>query len=156
MNICILFYIFFFFFGHPEAFGVSRPGIISELQLQPELQLWQYQVLNPLCQAGERTCSPVLPRCCWFCCTTIGISSTFKILCRGYICRWITLKTFNWLVRGVKCWMNHVFVWKLTSNFISPLFLVSSTSWHYHRNDLLMISLTLGGYRYFIDFQIGE
>ena len=36
------------FFGHhPEAYGVPRPGIGSELQL------WQGQILNPRCQARD-------------------------------------------------------------------------------------------------------
>ena len=33
------FFFFFFFFGHLLAYGVSRPGVKSELELQPTLQL---------------------------------------------------------------------------------------------------------------------
>ena len=32
---------------------VPRPGIKSELQLQPTPQLWQHQVLNPLSYSGN-------------------------------------------------------------------------------------------------------
>ena len=43
---------FFFFFGHPMAYGVPGPGIRSKPQLQPKPQLWQCWILNPLCWAG--------------------------------------------------------------------------------------------------------
>ena len=49
------FFFFFFFlfscFGRPAAYGAPRPGIRSELQLQPMLHLWQHQILNALCHA---------------------------------------------------------------------------------------------------------
>ena len=48
-------YIYFFFFGCPMAYGISGPGIRSKPQLQHKLQLWQCQILNPLCQAGDQT-----------------------------------------------------------------------------------------------------
>ena len=35
----LLFFFFFPFFGLPAAYGVPRPGIRSEMQLQPKLQL---------------------------------------------------------------------------------------------------------------------
>ena len=44
-----------FFFGRPQAYGVPGPGIRLEPQLQPKLQLQQRQMLNHLCQAGDRT-----------------------------------------------------------------------------------------------------
>ena len=45
----LFFFFFFFFFGYHIAYGVTEPGIRSEPQLQPKLQLWQRQILNPLC-----------------------------------------------------------------------------------------------------------
>ena len=54
-----------FFFGCLAAYGVSRPGIRSKLQVQPKPQLQQCQILNPLCRAGDQTCVPALPRCHW-------------------------------------------------------------------------------------------
>jgi len=62
----------FCFFGCPATYGVFRPGIRSELQSGPKPQLWQHQILNPLCQARDRTSVPVLPRCHPSCCTTAG------------------------------------------------------------------------------------
>ena len=56
------FFFFFPLFGHPTASGVPGPGIQSKLQLQPKLQLRQCWILNPPCQAGEQTRSPVPPR----------------------------------------------------------------------------------------------
>ena len=52
---------FFFFFGPLVADGVPGPRIRSEPQFQPKLQLQQRQILNPLCQARNRTFVPVLP-----------------------------------------------------------------------------------------------
>ena len=52
----------FFFFGSLMAYGASGPGVRSKPQLRPKPQLWQHWILNPLCQAGDRTCVPVLPR----------------------------------------------------------------------------------------------
>ena len=43
-----LFFLFFFFFCLPVAYGIPRPGIRSELQLQPMPQLQQCQILNLL------------------------------------------------------------------------------------------------------------
>ena len=56
--------LLFLFFGRPKAYGVLRPGIRSELQL------YQHQILNPLCQTRDRACFLVLPRCCH--CATVG------------------------------------------------------------------------------------
>ena len=47
----LFFFSFFSIFGLPAAYGVPWPGIRSELQSQPKLQLWQHQIPNPLCQA---------------------------------------------------------------------------------------------------------
>ena len=61
---CFPFFFFFSFFGHPTAYRVPRPGIRSKTWLQPKLELHQHQILNPLCQAGDWTWDPVLPRHC--------------------------------------------------------------------------------------------
>ena len=42
------------------TYGVPRPGIRSQLQLQPPLQLWQCWILNLLCLGRDLTCVPVL------------------------------------------------------------------------------------------------
>ena len=62
----------FFSFGCPMAYGVPRPGIRSELQLRPRLQLWPCWILNPLCRAMDQTCVPALPRSLQSCCATAG------------------------------------------------------------------------------------
>ena len=49
--------VFYQRFASPVANGVSRPGIRSELQLWPVLQLWQCWILNHLCRAGDQNCS---------------------------------------------------------------------------------------------------
>ena len=68
----LFFFFFFFFFGHSVAYGVPGPGIGSELQLLPKSQLQQCQILNPLCQAGDRTYIPALPRYCQSHCIAVG------------------------------------------------------------------------------------
>ena len=40
--------LFIYLFSHPMTYGVPRPWIISELQLQPKLQLWQGWILSSL------------------------------------------------------------------------------------------------------------
>ena len=42
--------------------GVPGPGIRSQPQSRPKPQLWQYQILNPLCQVRDRTSVSALPR----------------------------------------------------------------------------------------------
>ena len=64
--------IFFFFFGHPMVYGVPGPGIRSEPQLWPKPQVWQCQILNPLCRARDRTCTPLFPRHLWSRCAMVG------------------------------------------------------------------------------------
>ena len=54
------------------AYGVPGPGIRSKLQLQAMPQLWQCQILNPLCWAGDQTCIPVLQKCRSFHCVIVG------------------------------------------------------------------------------------
>ena len=48
------------------------PGIRSEPQSQPKLQLRQSRILNPRYLTRDWTCVPVLPGCCSFHCTTVG------------------------------------------------------------------------------------
>ena len=49
----LFFFLFFSFFGFPIAYGVSRPGVRSEPQPQPKLQLQKHWILthcaHPLC-----------------------------------------------------------------------------------------------------------
>ena len=40
---------FFFLFSLPCSIWRSQPGIRTQLQSQPMLNLWQCQILNPLC-----------------------------------------------------------------------------------------------------------
>ena len=60
-----LFFVFWFFFllifGHPATYEVPGPGIRSELQLQPKLQLWQLWSLNLLPGWGSKL-RPSAPR----------------------------------------------------------------------------------------------
>ena len=57
--VCTLFLSFIFFYFLATPYSVHGLEIRSELQLQPKPQLWQRQILNPLCQARNQTC----PRC---------------------------------------------------------------------------------------------
>ena len=62
-----------FFFSFLAALQhVELPGQGTVLSCSCDLQ--QFQILNPLCWSGNRTCIPVLQRCCWFCCATVGTS----------------------------------------------------------------------------------
>ena len=65
-------YTFFFFSFLAALWYDPKPGIRSELQLQTKLQLWQGQILNSLCQVGDQTCIPTVPRCCRSHCDTAG------------------------------------------------------------------------------------
>ena len=58
------FYSFpFFLFWLPHSIWSSRPVIRFKPQLQPtSQQLWQRQILNPLCQARDQTCALALRR----------------------------------------------------------------------------------------------
>ena len=71
-------YFYFFICGCPAAYGTPRPGIRSEPQLQPKPQLQPYQILNPLCQAGDQTCIPALLRGHQSCGTTVGAPEHFS------------------------------------------------------------------------------
>ena len=72
----ILFFKFYLSFGLYVTYEVPGPGVRSEQQWQPMLQLqrcWiQRWILNPLCWAGDRTHAPALQRCHWSCCATEG------------------------------------------------------------------------------------
>ena len=75
LSLSFFFFCFpFSFFGRPAAYVVPGSGIRSELQLWPKAQLWQCQVLNPLCRAGDGSCAPLLPRHRQSHCTTAGNS----------------------------------------------------------------------------------
>ena len=57
--------LFFFFFGHSVAHGTPGPGIRSEPQSRPKLQLRPCGILNPLCQAGQGSqdaADPIVPQ----------------------------------------------------------------------------------------------
>ena len=43
-----------FFFLNPQHIEVPGPRIKSKPPLQPTPQLWQHQILNSLCQAGDQ------------------------------------------------------------------------------------------------------
>ena len=73
------FFFFFFFFGCPVVHAVPLPGIRSKLQLQPKPQLWQCQIFNPMCQAGDQTGIPVLLRHLQSYCTTAGTPPHFVL-----------------------------------------------------------------------------
>ena len=69
----ILIYLLWLYLRHLEFPG---PGIESEPQLQAMPQLWQCQILNPLCWAGDWTCTSTVT---WAAavrflihCTTVG------------------------------------------------------------------------------------
>lgn len=49
----------FFFFGHPEAYGVPVPGIRSQWQLQTMLQL--QLGMKPACWPCRDAADPIVP-----------------------------------------------------------------------------------------------
>ena len=126
-----LFLLLFFFFGHLAAYGVLRPGIGSGPQL------WQYWVLNPLCQDGGQTCVPVLQRCCWpvappwelhlFLCPSLGKSLNICGLTLFiYKVEMITILPVlwtSWVCYEGKCsgvwkdFLNHIGLFKCSSGF---------------------------------------
>ena len=67
-------FFFFFFFDHPAVYGIPRPGMRSEPQLQPTPKLQQCWIFNPLSPAGNQTCIPVFQRYCQSRCTTAGVA----------------------------------------------------------------------------------
>ena len=71
--------IFFFLFSAVPPY-MEFPGQGSDPRHSCNLsQLWQCQILKPLCQTRNRTCIPELPRCWWSHCTTAGTNDN---LCR--------------------------------------------------------------------------
>ena len=82
------FFFFFFFFGHPEAYRVPWPGIRfkSPLPLKPQLQ--QHRILNPLCQAGDRTFFPLLPGHRQSICTRAGSPLLLILMRKGPVFPW--------------------------------------------------------------------
>ena len=62
----------FLFFWLPCGIGSSWARDQIWAALWPKLQLWQCQILNPRCQAGDRTCIPACPRHPRSCCNTAG------------------------------------------------------------------------------------
>ena len=65
----------FFFFSFWPSRGMW--SCLGRNQIQAavstsKVQLRQCWISNPLCQAGDWTCVPVLPRRCWSCCATAG------------------------------------------------------------------------------------
>ena len=59
-----------FFFDHPKAYGVPRPGITSEPQLCHNCG--NTRSFNLLCGATDQTQVPALQRCCQSRCATAG------------------------------------------------------------------------------------
>ena len=66
----IFYFIFFLLWLPHTAHGVLWPGIKSEPQLSPKLQLWQCWILNPPRQDRYQTCVSALQRRHWSHCTT--------------------------------------------------------------------------------------
>ena len=74
----------FSFYGCPMACGVPGPGIRSEVQLQPRLQLWQCRILHPLCRVADQTYVPGLPRCHRPCCIKVGTPAQVFLQMRSH------------------------------------------------------------------------
>ena len=60
-------------FVHPTSYEVPWARDQTQAIVSTKPQLWQCWILNPLCWAGDGICIPVLPRCRWFHCATVGI-----------------------------------------------------------------------------------
>ena len=97
-----IFYLFYFIL--PRAYGVPGPGIRSEPQLQPMLQLQQHQILNLLWWTGDWNCDPELQRCHQSPCINFRISLTVCICVfkfNGYLVDSIELDHFANLWLGL-------------------------------------------------------
>ena len=92
-------YFFIFIFDCPEIYRVPGPRIKSELQSCSKPQLWQCQIPKLPCWASDWTWIPVLPRCHWFRCATVGIINYWKI--NYYDCRYTLLKNLLFGVPAV-------------------------------------------------------
>ena len=90
---------FFFFFplflAALGTYGISVPGVRSGPLLHPMGQLQQLRILNPLCQARDRTCAPELQRCHRSLCAIAGTpaSKLFCIYSFKFLCKWYILHT---------------------------------------------------------------
>ena len=73
-------WVFLFLFWPPHSIWSSQARDQIQLQSGPTLKLQQYQILNPLCWAGDWTYNPVLPRGCWSHCATAGTLVGFLCL----------------------------------------------------------------------------
>ena len=127
------------------AYKVPRPGIRSKLQFSPKPQLQQCQIFNPLCQARDQPCIPVLPRHCWSHCATMGtpICRIFEGCCSEQyevitsLWFYVSLITRNvdssswayWPYGCLLCrnvyldlppivWLNYLFFWTLFELFV--------------------------------------
>ena len=76
----------YFFWGgpHPQHMDVPGPGVKPEPQLRPTPELWQHQILHPLCQAGDQTgdraigirSPPTVPQQKLYCVLTISMATS--------------------------------------------------------------------------------
>ena len=80
LNDRISFFFFPFLFWLLSSIQSSWARDHMDPQLWLMLQLWQCQILNPLCWARDRTCIPVLQRCCQSHYATTGTPKFFSFL----------------------------------------------------------------------------
>ena len=71
LGVQLFFFFFFFFFGHPAAYGIPRPGIKSELEVQPTPQL------RHCTRLGSEAMSLPLQRYSRCNCATVGTPRLF-------------------------------------------------------------------------------
>lgn len=80
---CIIMFFLFFPFWLPcgtwssyvrDGQGSDPSPVVNHAQLQ------QYQIPNPVCQAGDQSRVPGLQRWCQSCCTTVGTAAPLCIL----------------------------------------------------------------------------
>ena len=86
------FFFFFFFF--------LRITLVLYLWLKPQQQLLWCRIFNPLCQAGDQTCVPGLPRHSWSHCTTAGTLKMPVLRRKGSSCfsEWKWCSSVYWYV----------------------------------------------------------
>ena len=53
----VFLFVCFFFFGHPEAYGVPGPEIRPEPKLRPALQLWHARAITHSARLGIKPAS---------------------------------------------------------------------------------------------------
>lgn len=78
------FFFNFLFLGFPQHMESQRQVLDLSPQSQPKPQMWQQWLFNPLCQTGDQTCNPALPRCPRSCCPTAGTPAWSPLL--GGVC----------------------------------------------------------------------